>query len=470
MTEHTTHSSKAPKYLLFVTYYFPPAGGPGVQRVLKFIKYLKDFGWTPIMLVPEDPEYQARDTSLLKELPADLIIHRAPIFEPYDLYRKFTGKAKGVSLDVNVIKEVGAKRSISERIAELIRGTFFIPDARIGWYRSAVKEGKKILDKYPISAIYSSSPPYTPALIARSLAKRSGLPWIAGFRDPWTGFHNTPDRWFLPKQIDERLEHGVFSAARFVEVAWNGITQDALKKYPDLDPSKFIHIPNGFDGADFPEPDINLRAKRPKNEQFTITYSGSLYGPRNPLSFLQAIESLIERNLLDPKKMKLRFVGRFGSEIHEMLARERIASMVEKIDYVPHAKAVELLLTSDALLLIVDDVPSVQAIVPGKVYEYLGAMRPLIAIAPPEGAIGDLLKETNGGRAILQSDIAGQAEMIKLLYDDWLDRKHGSKSGELFAMRPEVISRYERKTETGTLANLLDEAVAASARRTHLAK
>jgi len=293
------------KYALIVTYYFPPAGGPGVQRVLKFIKYLRDFGWTPIVLVPQDPQYQARDESLVSELPPDLIIRRAAIFEPYDLYRKFTGKAKGVSLDVNVIKEEGAKLSLSERVAELIRATLFIPDARIGWLWNAVQEGRKILKEYPVSMIYSSSPPYTPALIARRLHRISRIPWIAGFRDPWTGFHNTPDRWLLPRAIDRSLEHSVFKEANLVEVAWKGIAEDALGKYPLLPRDKFIHIPNGFDSADFPETDIRKRAVRPANDKCTITYSGSLYGPRNPLSFLTAIEQLIDREEIDPAKMKL---------------------------------------------------------------------------------------------------------------------------------------------------------------------
>jgi hypothetical protein len=441
----------SPRYVLVVTYYFPPAGGPGVQRVLKFIKYLSDFGWTPIVLVPENPEYQARDESLLKELPKDLIVHRAPIFEPYDLYRKFTGKQKGVSLDVNVIKEAGAKRTITERMAELIRATIFIPDARIGWFWSAVKEGRKILAKYPIGAIYSSSPPYTPSLIARRLHKISGLPWIAGFRDPWTGFHNTPDRWFLPRRIDRKLEHDVFDEAALVEVAWKGIAQDALGKYPDLDRNKFIHIPNGFDSADFPERDIEKRAVRPQNAQCTITYSGSLYGPRNPLSFLTAIESLLDQKLIDQRNLKLRFVGRFGAEIHEMLARPKIASMVEKIEYVAHARAVELLLESDALLLIVDEVPSVEQIVPGKVYEYMGAMRPLIAIAPPNGAIGELLRETGSGEAVRQSDIEGQARLIERIYRDWVT---GTSS---FRMDTTSIRQYERREATRKLAGLLND-------------
>ncbi len=441
---------EAKKYVLIVTYYFPPAGGPGVQRVLKFIKYLKDFGWTPIVLVPENPEYPARDESLLKELPSDLIIRRAPIFEPYSIYRKFTGKAKGVSLDVNVIKEAGAKLGKRERLAELIRETLFIPDARIGWFWSAVKEGKQILKEYPVSAIYSSSPPYTPALIARALHRISKLPWIAGFRDPWTGFHNTPNRWALPRKIDRSLEHSVFSEANLVEVAWKGIAEDALGKYLDIPRDKFIHIPNGFDGADYPEPDITKRAAMPRNALCTITYSGSLYGPRNPLSFLKAVEQLIGSKAIDPSKMKLRFVGRFGAEIHEMLDRPLIKPMIEKIEYVPHARAVELLADSDALLLIVDEVPSVAQIVPGKVYEYLGAMRPLIAIAPPNGAIGDLLRETEAGEAVANADINGQARLIKQIYNGW------SNSTSAFAMKPAVISQYERREATRKLAGLLD--------------
>jgi hypothetical protein len=298
--------------------------------------------------------------------------------------------------------------------------------------------------------IYSSSPPYTPALIARRLHRISGIPWVAGFRDPWTGFHNTPDRWFLPRSIDRSLEHSVYKEANLVEVAWKGIAEDALGKYPELPREKFIHIPNGFDSADFPEPDIHKRSERPSNEKCTITYSGSLYGPRNPLSFLTAIERLLDRNEIDPAKMKLRFVGRFGAEIHEMLDKPRIKPMVQKIEYVPHARAVELLLDSDALLLIVDEVPSVAKIVPGKVYEYLGAMRPLIAIAPPEGAIGDLLRETHAGGAVRQSDIEGQARLIKQIYDDWLQHRSS------FSMQPEIISRYERREATRQLAGLFD--------------
>lgn len=439
------------KYVLFVSYYFPPAGGPGVQRVAKFARYLSEFGWTPIMLVPDNPEYQALDESLAKELPKDLIVRRAHIFEPYDLYRKFTGVKKGVSLDVAVNKR-GAKKSLKQKVAEFIRATFFIPDARIGWYRNAVAEGMKIRNEYPISMIYSSSPPYTVSLVARTISKRTGIRWVAGFRDPWTGFESsTPNRWFLPKAIDKKLERSVFTDASIVDVAWEGIREDVRGKYPEIPASKFVHIPNGFDSADFPEYDIASRAVRKRGDKFVITYSGSLYGPRNPKTFLEAIRSLIASGMVDREKLHLRFVGRFGPDIHEMLDAEDVSSIIEKIDYVPHSKAVELVQDSDALLLIVDDTATVDAIVPGKVYEYLGAMRPLIAFAPPNGAIGQLLKETKGGMAIAQSDSVAAARYIHTLYQTWL--RNESPSAQ---MNADIISNYERREQTRRLAEVFD--------------
>jgi len=447
------------KYVLIVTYYFPPAGGPGVQRVTKFIRYLEEFGWTPIVLAPENPEYQAQDASLAKELPADLIVRKAPIFEPYDLYRKFTGMKKGVSLDVAVNTRDQSKRTFKQRIAEFIRATFFIPDARIGWYRNAVREGEKIINEYPISAIYSSSPPYSVSLVARKLARKSGIPWVAGFRDPWTGFESsTPDRWFIPAMIDKKLERSVFRDAKLIDIAWKGIMLDARGKYPELPESKFVHIPNGFDSNDFSEPNIERRSQRQSGSKFTITHSGSLYGPRNPKTFLEAIKRLIARGEIDKENVCLRFVGRSGPEIDVMLADPEISMMVEKINYVPHTEAVRLVSDSDILLLIVDDTETTKHIVPGKVYEYLGAMRPLIALAPPEGAIGDLLRETSGGEIIKQSDIEQISRSILSLYRRWERGENLSST-----MNTDAIKKYERREATRKLASLFDR-LAADAR------
>ncbi len=193
------------KTVLIVAYYFPPSGGPGVQRVLKYVQYLQEFGWTPVVLTVTDGNFPARDESLLETIPKDVRVIRTDIFEPYDLYRRLTGKSKGTAIDVNTIRKEGAKISTSERLAEFIRATIFIPDARIGWLRYAVDAGMKAIESMKIDAIYSSSPPYTCALIARALKRKSGLPWIAGFRDPWTGFITTPKRWAVPAAIDRKL-------------------------------------------------------------------------------------------------------------------------------------------------------------------------------------------------------------------------------------------------------------------------
>ena len=422
-----------------------------MQRVTKFIKYLQDFGWTPIVLAPENPEYQARDESLASELPPGLIVRRSPIFEPYGLYRKFTGTKEGLSLDINVFEE-GSDLSIKQRIANFIRATFFIPDARIGWYLSAVKEAMKIVKEYPVQMIYSSSPPYTVSVIARKVSQKSGIPYVAGFRDPWSGFEvSAPKRWFLPRMIDRNLERSVFYDAKKIDVAWKGIAFDAIAKYSDLPEEKFIHIPNGFDSADYPEHDILKRAERTRGNKFIMTYSGSLYGPRNPKNFFRAIELLLDRGEIDPMKIYLRFVGRTGADLNDMFEAPKIKPLVERLNYVPHSRAVELISDSDALLLIVDDIPSVEHIVPGKVYEYLGAMRPVLAIAQPDGAIGELLKETNGGEAVAQSNIEGQARVIKRFYECWLKGESPS-----LKMNADLISHYERREATRKLAEVFD--------------
>ncbi len=433
------------KNILVVAYYFPPSGGPGVQRVLKHVNYLREFGWNPIVLTVENGQFPARDESLLRHVPQDVPVKRTYIYEPYDLYRFFTGKKKGTAIDVNTIKKDGQKSSLTENIAEFIRATFFIPDARIGWLFTARKAALELIKEYDCKAIYSSSPPYTTSLIAHYAAKKTGLPWIAGFRDPWTGFISSPKRWFLPKAIDKHLEKMVFSKADFVECAWEGIIKDALGKYPDLDKNKFIHVPNGFDSNDFPK----IEPKR--NEKFTLTYTGSMYGRRNPASLFAALEKLIAEKKINSQDLCLRFVGRFGTEVEEMFEKASFRPSIEIIGYVPHGKSLEYLMTSDALLLIVDESKESEEIVPGKVYEYVGVGKPILAIAPPESAIADLMQKTGSGRVAHQTEIDKIGEIFLNYYLDWKNEKSN------FAPDINLISTYERRNATKKLVELLEK-------------
>ena len=431
------------KKVLIVTYYFPPSGGPGVQRVLKFVKYLPDFGWQPVVLTVQDGDYPARDESLLAEIPQHAIIYRTKIFEPYRLYRKLTGKAANAPVDVENIPQGGKKKSLTESLAEFVRSTFFIPDARIGWYPYAVPQGLKIIKEQNIEAIYSSSPPYTTSVIARKLHRATRIPWVAGFRDPWTGFLSTPDRWFIPRAIDERLERAVFNDSNAVEGAWRGILKDVIGKVPGVDQGKLVYHPNGFDHEDYPA----LKLK--KNRRFTVTYTGSMYGKRNPKTFLQSVEGLVNDGKVDPRKIHLKFIGRFGSEVREMLERSSIHDSIEVISYLPHSESVEALLRSDALLLIVDEADGSDEIVPGKVFEYIGAQRPIIALAP-EGAIAGILRETRSGLVAPNQDIrAIQAAFIEC-YDNFLYHKPN------FEQDREAVKQYDRREITRQLAALLD--------------
>lgn len=430
------------KKVLVIAYHFPPGGGPGVQRVLKHVTYLREAGWQPIVMTVENGDFPARDESLLSKIPSDVTVVRVPILEPYDVYRRFMG-GKGAAIDVNVNKARTQRTGWKERLAEFIRATFFIPDARVGWLLTAVKNGEKLIREHSIDAIYSSSPPYTCALIARSLKRRTGLPWVVGFRDPWTEFLTTPDRWFLPAAIDRSLERSVFQEADAVECAWTGIVDDAMRKYPHLRREKFHHVPNGFDASDFP----NVPYVR--NEKFTITYTGSMYGRRTPRAFLTALDELRQQGRLTPDDLHLRFVGRFGDDVHAMLDASSFAPSIERIGYVPHDESVGFLMRSEASLLIVDDTKESAEIVPGKVYEYLGVGRPVIALAPRGSAIERLLDETRAGLSAPQDDVAAIASIIDTFISRWKDCQT--------ILSPDVheVQKYERRAAAHQLAHIL---------------
>lgn len=431
------------KNLLIVAYYFPPSGGPGVQRVLKNVQYLPQFGWNPIVLTVSNGTFPARDESLLAKIPPNITVVRTHIYEPYDLYRTFVGEQKNKAIDVSVLTKDGSG-GFKKSIAEFIRATLFIPDARIGWMLSAVKAGKELIKEHNISAIYSSSPPYTCSLIGRALKRSTGLPWIAGLRDPWTEFLTTPKRWFLPSMIDRHLEHSVLKEADYVECAWEGIITDARRKYPELPREKFLHVPNGFDSADFPE------VPKQENNRFTITYSGSLYGLRNPYTLLQALELAVKNNSIDASKILFRIVGRVGDDVKQTLEQSLLRDSIEIIPYVPHGESIAYLMKSDMLLLIVDDAKESNEIVPGKVYEYIGVMKPVLALAPKQSAVAKLLRETNAGITIELGDVAGCVEEIVKSYALWNEKQ------PLYHPHVDLIQRYERRESARELANTLD--------------
>ncbi len=431
------------KPVLIISYYFPPSGGPGVQRVLKFVKYLPQFGWKPIVLTVENGDFPARDESLLNEIPPDVKVYRTKIFEPYALYRKLTGKPPGAAVDVENIPQGERKRSAMERVAGLVRETFFIPDARVGWLATAVPEAMRIARAENVRAIYTSSPPYTTAVIGAEVKRRTGLPWIAGFRDPWTGFLSAPDRWAIPDAIDRWLERRVFREADIIDCAWQGIIDDFREKFPEGNFHKCVHLPNGFDPDDYPKMEPS------KNERFTLVYTGSMYGKRNPATLLRAVEEAVSAGEVDAGKILLKFIGRFGGDVKEMLRTSSLAASIEQIAYVPHHESVRQLMTADQLLLVVDESKDSRAIVPGKVFEYLGARRPILALTDPEGAAASIIRSTEAGAVVANQDIAGIRRGFVECYRNFLYHISGPPSNA------DAIRAYERREVTQRLAELL---------------
>lgn len=435
------------KRVLFVAYYFPPSGGPGVQRTLKFVRYLPEFGWEPAVLTVRDADWPARDETLLAQIPVGTPVVRTPIPEPYTVYRALTGRAKGEAVDVNVNTAApgGGGGSFREGLARWVRGMFFIPDARVGWLLTGPGPGTRLAREFGADLVYSSSPPYTCALLGRAVARRAGIPWIPEFRDPWTEFLSAPKRPAPARALDRRLERGVYRSASRVVVAWKGIAEDFRSKYPAEDAGKFRLIENGYDPKD-------LEGIAPvHNAKFTVVYTGSMYGVRNPDAFLRGAAMARAAGTLDPARTCLRFIGRFGDEVRAMFRRPEIAGMVEETPYVPHAESVAQALGAHALLLVVDDYPGAESIVPGKVYEYVGARRPVLAMAP-EGAVAELIRKTEAGRVVGQHDAEGVADALARWFEEWA--RTGSTA---FPGRADEVDRQSRRERARELAALFDE-------------
>jgi hypothetical protein len=337
-----------------------------------------------------------------------------------------------------------------------VRATFFIPDARRFWLKHAVREGKKIIDAENPDVIFSSSPPYTCALIAMKLKLYAEnkpdrkFPWVSDFRDAWTGYLTTPNRWFIPSAIDKSYERKTLQNADAVTVVANGIKDDFDIKYPDISASKkYVLIRNGFDSEDYPE-----EFTKSKNGKFTIVYTGSMYGKRNPYFFIDTLTELVQNSRVDINKIKLKIIGRCGTEILEFINSSSIKEAIELIPYVPHSESINHLLQADALLLIIDEDKYSKMILSGKVFEYLGAAlitkKPIIAIAP-EGEAADLIRETSAGEVIPHNNKEYLSNVFMKYYNSFLSGKEISHNPNT-----EAIKQYDRKLLTKKLSGVFD--------------
>jgi len=431
------------KKVLYITYYWPPSGGAGVQRSLKFVKYLQDFGIEAIVLTVNSGKasYPIIDDTLLEDVPKSLKVFSTDSFEPLSIFSKLRGKKK---IPYGGFANSGKETQI-DKFFKFVRGNFFIPDARRGWVKYAVKEAVEIIKREDISTIIISSPPHSSQLIGLKLKKI--LPhcsWIADLRDPWTDifYYHQLSHTELAKKKDIAYEREVLEKSDAAVVVSEDIKRLFLKKSNKIREEKIFVIPNGFDPSDFDH------KNDPSKEVFIIGYVGTIAENYHPEILFSAISSI--RRKFPTLKIKLRFVGSATSHLMELAALYDLTNSLELISHVSHAEALKFMQSSSMLLLLIPNVENNKGILTGKLFEYIGAGRPIIGIGPVDGDAGMILKQEDCGKMF---DHHSEKELEEYLIDSILRWEKDHR----FGYTTSVNSKFTRKNLTADLAKLINK-------------
>ncbi|MFD1294649.1 glycosyltransferase family 4 protein [Lutibacter holmesii] len=421
------------KKVLVITYYWPPAGGSGVQRWLKFVKYFREFGVEPIVYTVKKPNYPIIDTSLENEIPKGVKVIKQPIWEPNNLLSLF-GKKKTESAGF-----LNPNPTFVGKVLQYIRANYFIPDARKFWVKPSVKYLKKYLKETDIDCVITTGPPHSLHLIGLQLKQQLPIKWIADFRDPWTEidyFHQLP----LSKNAIKKhhfLESEVLKNADAVLVVGN-----TMKKNYEAFSKNILTITNGFDGEIKPV-QIALDSK------FTCTHIGLMNADRNPKMLWDVFSELCLENESFKNDFQLKLIGKIDPSILKDIDTHQLSNNVEVIDYVSHKEVLEFQQKSQVLLLVVNNVPSAKGIITGKIFEYLMAKRPILAIAPSDGDLAEILNNTNAGTSVNFDDKLELKKKILNLYAAY-------KEGKL-QIQSKNIEQFHRKELTKKVAELIIE-------------
>jgi glycosyltransferase involved in cell wall biosynthesis len=386
--------------VLIITYYWPPGSGAGVQRWLKFSKYLTKQGWEPLILTvdPDFAVYPAIDNSLNNEIPGNLTIYKTRARNYFKLYYKDKSKIPSAGFAVD------EERGFISHITKFLRGNFFIPDPRRGWNWFAFKKACEIIETQGTDRIITTSPPHSTQLIGLKLKKKyPGIRWIADLRDPWTDIYYYEK--FYPtlfsKKIDSAYEKKVLKSSDRIITVGNSLKELFSSKIPGIE-EKIEVISNGYDEEDF----SGLIASKP--DIFTISYVGTLSGSYPVGGFLKALKPFIEKGI----SFRLRFTGVVSPEQIELISSAAGKSNIEFIPFSAHTTAIRNMLEASALLLIIPDHQSSRSIITGKLFEYLTSGKPVICLGPADGDAAEILKETGHGATFDYDDSEAISEYL----------------------------------------------------------
>ena len=422
------------KKVLVITYYWPPSGGSGVQRWLKFVKYFRDFGIEPIVLTvaPEFGALPNLDESLENEIPLGIEVHKTDANSPFGFYKKIK---KGAVPNSGFVGE--RKANIADYLFRFIRGNFFIPDARIGWNKFALEKARELIQLHAIDIVITSSPPHSTQLIGLQLKKEFNLKWLADLRDPWTEiyYNKLLFRTSWAKKIDYGYEQACLQNADTLIV----VSEDIKRRFGEARETilEKIHvIPNGFDEEDFSSEQIKNEDKKKY-----ISYVGNL-GLQYPIEdFLKTFSELVK---VDPQ-WRIRFVGNVSDVVNTEIQKLGLEKWVEFIPYVEHKKAVEYMINSDLLLLIIPNTENNKGILTGKLFEYIATGNPIIYIGPEDGDAVDIMKRNTVYIALNSKEKKVVLEFIL------------NSSSNKLEVNPSSKNTFSRKKLTGEVAKLILE-------------
>jgi glycosyltransferase involved in cell wall biosynthesis len=427
------------KKVLIICYYWPPAGGGGVQRWLKFTKYLPEYGWEPIVYVPENPDYPLLDPSLECEISSLVNIIKHPIREPYDYFRKLTGIGKQKKLDPGFLSQ-GKKLNWKQKLGVWVRGNIFIPDARCMWIKPSVSFLKKYLKENPVDQLISTGPPHSCHVIGAKLKAATGLPWLADLRDPWTqiDYFNDLKLNFITRYAHQRLEKKTLDAADIVTVV--GPTMAEMLGNITSTPIKVIT--NGYDEMDFGGIEVKM------DEAFSITYIGTINDAQNPHTLWKALEQLKYEAHPLMSKLRIRIVGTAEQSVKDSISDHGLEKWVHYTGYVSHTESIRYQRSTQLLLLLINNTWNNKLIVTGKVFEYITSGRPIICIGPKDGDAAKIVYETQTGSVFNYREDIELTEQIKSYFYNY--KKNKLKSD------PKKILNYSRKKLTENLVKYME--------------
>lgn len=421
--------------VLIVTYYWPPAGGPGVQRWLKFAKYLKDFDIEPVVYVPQNAHYPLIDVTLEEEVPLNLKVIKKPIVEPYSLANLFS-KEETSRISSGIIADE-KHQSLLQKIMLFVRGNFFIPDARKYWVKPSVNFLSGYMQENGIKTVITTGPPHSIHLIGLGLKKDADVRWFADFRDPWTsiGYHKKLKLTKFSKNRHKKLERNVVQKADHI-ITTSFTTKDEIK---ELGTTPISVITNGYD--------VEYTQKQELDIKFSLAHIGSLLSGRDPGNLWKAIAELISEDKEFAEDFELKLIGTVGEQVLQSIKDAGLINNLAVQGYVSHTEALKLQRKSQMLLLIEIDSEETKGIIPGKLFEYMVSQRPIVAMGPEGADLQKILTETNTGKFFTYSK---KEEIKHYLLESYKEFKVSSLTSH-----PIGLQKYSRKALTGKLAKLL---------------